>query len=467
VCSSDLIRYLLGLNEPDADRILVTLAAGISLALVGAPMWAYHWMTVQNAQVDPQERSSLLRLVVLYLISLAGVVGVLSTVSAILSSLIAWILGDATSIGQLMRDNAGALSLAIPLAVMWWYYGHILGKEVNALPDQPRREALGRLYNYILSLLGLAVTYVGLINLVDFLAQLVGSRALGSESVRSESVLRGVLSGALSALAVGLPLWLVSWRKMQREAMQMDDTGDHARRSVLRKAYLYLALFLLVIGAMGFTGWLLYTLINALINGIPGDFGSDVIRLFLSLIVDGALLMYHWRSLRQDNQLAQQTLGDLHAAFPTLVFVEEDGLFGKLLVDDLRRVAPRLPIALHMVERGAPDDSMLGARAILLPVGLALNPPESLKLWLDEYHGKRILIPLPAENWIWLGQADNQEAALARETAQAICQMAEGESVRQVAPSNPWVIASYIMGGIFGLLLLWFLFILIVSSLFQ
>ncbi len=463
----NLIRYLFGMNEPGSDRMPVTLASGISLALVGAPMWAYHWMTVQNTQVDPQERRSLLRLVVLYLVSLAGVVGVLSTVSTILSSLLAWILGDATSLGQFRRDNAGALSLAIPLAVMWWYYGHILGKEVSSLPDQPRREALGRLYNYILSLLGLAVTFAGLINLVDYLAQVVVGHAPIFGNVRGESMFRSLLSGALAALAVGLPLWLVSWRKMQREAMQIDDTGDHARRSVLRKAYLYLALFLLVTGAMGFAGWLLYTLISALLNGVSGDFARDVIRLFLSLIIDVALLLYHWRSLRQDNRLAQQAMGDLHAAFPTLVFVEEDGAFGKLLVDDLQRIAPRLPIALHMVERGAPDDTMLGARAVLLPVGLALNPPESLKLWLNEYQGRRILIPLPAENWGWLGQADKQETILAREAAQAIRQMAEGESVRQAAPSNPWVIASYIMGGIFGLLVLWFLFVLIVSSLFQ
>lgn len=457
----NLIHYLLLITSQDKQQMAATLAAGISLMLVGIPMWAHHWMVVQSSLVDPAERRSLLRMVVLYLISLAGVVGVLATAARVLSSLINWVLGDPSTPALFLQDNAETLGLAIPLAGMWWYYGRILNEEVAAMPDLPRREALGRLYNYILSLLGLAVTFAGLINLADYLVRAVTSGILMSNALRS------TLSGALAALAVGLPLWLVSWRRMQREATQLNDMGDHARRSVLRKAYLYLVLFLLVTGAMGFTGWLLYTLINALLNGVSGDFGQDVIRLFLSLIIDGALLMYHWRGLRQDNRLAQQTLGDLHAAFPTLVFIEEDGLFGKALVDDLQRFAPRLPIALHLIERGAPDDTMLGARAVLLPVGLALNPPEALKLWLNEYQGQRVLIPLPAENWSWLGQAEKQEAILAREAAHAIRQMAEGESVRQVAPSNPWVIASYIMGGIFGLLVLWFLFILIVSSLFQ
>ncbi len=457
----NLLNYVLSIGRQDAQWMAATLAAGISLTLVGVPVWAYHWRAVQSALVDPPERRSLLRLVVLYLISLAGVIGVVATAAQVLNSLFRWILGEPDTILTFLHNNSEALGIAIPVAVMWWYYGRILNTEVAAMPDQPRREALSRLYNYILSLLGLAVTFAGLINLVDFIAQVAISRApvVGS--------LRGTLSGALAALLVGLPLWLIPWRKMQREAARMDDAGDHARRSVLRKTYLYLVLFLLVIGAMGFTGWLLYTLINALFTGPSSDFGLDVTRMFLSLVIDSVLLIYHWRALRQDGRLAQQTLGDLHAAFPTLVLLEGDGSFGEALIQALQRVAPRLPVAVHMVERGAPDETMLGAKAVLLPLALAIKPPESLQLWLAEYQGRRILIPLPTENWYWLGQSEKQAADLARETAHAIRQMAEGELVRQTPPSGPWAIAGYILGSMFGLFLLIVLFSLMVSALFD
>lgn len=403
----------------------------------------------------------MLRLVVLYLISLAGVMGVVATAARVLYALIRWLLGAPGTFTSFLQTNAEPLALSIPLAVMWWYYGGILNKEVNALPDQPRREALGRLYSYILSALGLAVTFTGLINLAAFLAQAITS------SSQPMVTMRDTFSGALAALLVGTPLWLVPWRRMQREAARLDDTGDHARRSVIRKAYLYLALFLLVIGAMFFTGSLLYTLIDALITGASADFAQEVISLFLSLVIDSLLLVYHWRALRQDSITAQQTLGDLHADFPTLVLLEEKGVFGEALLEYLQKVAPRLPVALHPIERGAPDETMLGAKAVLLPLGMAIAPPESLKLWLDEYQGRRVLIPLPEENWHWLGLVEKSEAALAQETARALRQMAEGETVRAAASGGPWAVASYILGGIFGLLLLMFLFSLIVSSLFQ
>lgn len=457
----NLLRYVLFAPGQNADQTVPMLAGGITFLIVGTPIWAFNWRAVQSALIEVAERRSLLRLVVLYLISLAGVVGVLAEGGWVLNSLIRWALGEPHTLLDFLQSNSAELGAAIPLAVMWWYYGRILGEEVAAMPDQPRREALRRLYDYILAALGLAVTFAGLLNLVDFLAQLAFApdQIIGSY--------RQMLSGALSALLVGLPLWFINWREMQREAARLDDTGDHARRSVLRKVYLYLALFLLVIGAMGFTGQLLYTLLNSALSGASSDLGLEVTRMFLSLVITLLFLVYHWRALREDGRLAQQTLGNLHAAFPTLVLVEQTAAdpFGETLVQALHRTAPKLPVAIHPVERGAPDESMLGAKAVLLPVGLALNPPESLRLWLAEYPGRRILIPLPVEGWSWLGPMEKRPQDLAREAAQAIRQVAEGESVRQSVTSSPWAIAGYVLGGVFGLILLTLVFSLLLSSL--
>jgi hypothetical protein len=41
------------------------------------------------------------------------------------------------------------------------------------------------------------------------------------------------------------------------------------------------------------------------------------------------------------------------------------------------------------------------------------------------------------------------------------------ESVRQAMPGSPWAIAGYVLGGIFGLLLLVLVFSMMVSSLFR
>ena len=216
--------------------------------MVGTPLWLFYWRTVQSSLRDPSEQRSLLRLVVLYLISLAGVIGVLASAGQVLNSLIRWILGDSQTLITFLQGNSAEIGAAIPLAVMWAYYGRILNDEVARMPDQPRREALRRLYNYILSLAGPGCNVLR--------ADQPGGIPIPGCYLPVRlwwEFLRGQIQRRTSALLVGLPLWLITWRKMQHEAARMDDAGDHARRSVLRKTYLYLVLFLLVIGAMSFT----------------------------------------------------------------------------------------------------------------------------------------------------------------------------------------------------------------------
>ena len=69
--------------------------------------------------------------------------------------------------------------------------------------------------------------------------------------------------------------------------------------------------------------------------------------------------------------------------------------------------------------------------------------------------------------WSWLGQVERDRPELAREAAQTIRQMAEGESLRQSAPRGPWAIAGYVMGGLLGLPLLILLFSVMLSALFR
>jgi len=457
----NVLRYLFYLPGQSAVQSVPMLSGGITLLLAGTPLWAYFWWEVQTSLLDPAERRSLLRLVVLYIISLAGVVGVLASGGSVLNALIRWGLGEQRSFIEFLQGNSAELGALIPLGVMWAYYGGLLNREVASMPDQPRRAALRRLYNYILSFLGLSVAFSGILGLINFFVQMIftGAGFLGS--------FRGSFSSAVSALLIGLPLWLLTWRLMRREAARSDDMGDHARRSVLRKAYLYLALFLLVIGGMIFTGQFFYEILNALFSQVSTGLGLKITRLFLSLGAVIALLVYHWRALGADTKLAQQTLGSLHAGFPTLILVGEETGFADAVLQALNQSAPRLPVALHPVERGAPDESMLRAKAILLPASVAIRPPESLRLWLEEYRGRRIVVPLPFEDWFWLGHSEKADADLAREAARAVRQMAEGESVRQALPNSPWAIAGYVLGGLFGLQLLIVLFSLLFSSLFR
>ena len=56
-----------------------------------------------------------------------------------------------------------------------------------------------------------------------------------------------------------------------------------------------------------------------------------------------------------------------------------------------------------MSTEGAPDDALLSAKVIVLPAGLMVDPPEPLRLWLQDSPAKRLILPLAREGWVWLG----------------------------------------------------------------
>lgn len=458
----NLLRYLLSAFGQSAAAGVPDLSIGIALLLVGTPILYFNETAVSNSLVDPAERSSLLRLAMLYLISLAGVVGVLASTGRVLDAILRWLLGEPHHLVDFLQANSAAIGAVIPLAIMWRYYGGRLRKEALAASGQPPQAAVQRVSHYFLSTLGLAVAYAGLISLVDFLTRLIFGDA------QAVSAFRTTISAAFSALVIGLPLWLANWREAQAEAARKDETGNDARRSVVRRAYLYLVLLLLALGGLVFVARFLYTFINGLLLGMGSVVWEAAARLFVALLINIILLIYHGRALREDNQQIQETLGRRYAAFPTLILADESSSeFVEALVDALERIAPGLPVAVHPIIRGAPDELMLGAKAVLMPVGLAITPPESLRLWLSEYTGRKVLVPLPSKEWSFLGVGEKRPRDLARASAQALRQMAEGEPARFMLPGNRWAITDVILGGILGTTLLTLSFYLLVSPLFQ
>ena len=55
-----------------------TVVNAIALLVVGAPIWFFSWRILQDVLPDPAERESYLRLGILYLLSLGGVIVVLT-----------------------------------------------------------------------------------------------------------------------------------------------------------------------------------------------------------------------------------------------------------------------------------------------------------------------------------------------------------------------------------------------------
>lgn len=440
------LQYLLGLWAAVGAAASLSLANGLSLLLVGAPVWVYAWKRIQNGLTDPAEAASLIRLIVLYALAFLSLGGLLISAGNLLYSLLRLTLGERLAFSAWLAQASLPLSTILSLGVVWAYYGRLLRLEMDALPESPRRSGLKRLYFYALSLAGLAAAFFGVYQLLDFLLTFLLAR-----QVVWAAGLRNELAAALAILAVGLPLWLLTWRPAAREAAQEGESGDHARRSLVRKAYLFLALFAGVIGVMFSTGTLLYALLRAWLGQPPANLLLDTLETLRLVLLFGLLLAYHWQALRSDNRLAARSLSRRHAQFPVLVLTTPQGDFTPPLLEALHREASQLPVAVHDYTLGAPDETLSAARAVILPAECLIRPPEALSLWLRNFEGARLVVPTPTPGWWWMFAGSRSLSLLARHTARAVRSLAEGESLPPVRESSPSMILVYVLAGLFVL----------------
>ncbi|MEO5887371.1 MAG: DUF5671 domain-containing protein [Anaerolineales bacterium] len=417
---------------------------GTALLLVGTPVWVYSWRLIQDSLADAAEMGSSLRLGILYILALGGVITVITTAWSIVHTIILLVLGEDMNFRDFMQEIGGPVSIGIPLGAVWAYYGYWLNRHIQAVGDVVSRAAMKRLYNYILASIGLVVSFIGVGTLFSFVIDSV----TGSGTVLSDS-LRRSLASSISSLIVGLPLWLMMWRPMQAEAFAEGDVGDHARRSVIRKFYLYLVLFASVIGGMATAVGLVYQLIRVVLNGDTGDgFANDLLNLVQLLFLFGVVMVYHLNVLRADGASTADTLAEKQTEYSVLIVDSGDG-FVETVRAALMKLGSNVQVTVTNPD-GRPEGSF---NALVLNGSLATDAPD----WVRSFNGSRIIVQNEAQNIVW---ADG-----AAQAAQSVQQLAEGQEIRVEKPAlSAWMYVVYIFAALFALELLFFLFALGISS---
>lgn len=415
------------------------LVNGVALLLVGTPIWVYSWRLIQDSLVDPAEMGSTLRLGILYLLALGGVITVITVAWNIVNTFLLVLLGQEVTFRDALREIGGPLSIGIPLGAVWAYYGYWLNRHIEATGDTVRQAAMKRLYYYILSFIGLVVLFVGVTLLIAFVIDAAISLhfSIGSS-----------LAIPLSSILVGLPLWLTTWRPMQADALSTGELGDHARRSLIRKAYLYLVLFVSVIGGMATAVGLVYILLRVLLTGDVGnDFANTLLNLIQLLFLFGVVVVYHLNVLRMDGVSTADALADKQSGYSVLVVDSGDGF-----VESVRAALLKLGSKVKVTITN-PDVKPEGDfNAILLNGRLAVDAPE----WIRSFNGRRIVVQNESKGIVW-----TEDAAQA---AQSVQQLAEGQEVRrQKLGRSAWRIIVYVFAALFMLQLLFILLALGVS----
>jgi hypothetical protein len=427
-----------------------TAVNAIALLVVGSPIWFFSWKILQDVLADSSEQESSLRLGILYLLSLGGVIVVLTAGGNLIYLLLMQVLGEGKKFSEFIQEIGGPISLGVPFAVIWVYYGKWLDQQFTFDEDAPRRAGKKRLYFYILSLLGLGATVFAVISLFSVMIDLVFTR-----SYLSTGGFASALSTALGALAAGLPLWLLTWRPVQADALAAGLVGDHARRSVIRKTYLYLVLFASVIGGMISGGILIFTLINSALGGGMVDIAKSALNALQVLVWFVVLLLYHLSALRNDGAATADTLEEKQQGFKLVVLDDGDGRFAESVKAAFAKRAPKVPVKMVNVNEGIPAD--LKADAVVFSSSLAMNAPKNAEAWIRSFDGIRLIVEEDAAGVVWMndfGQAADSARALA-----------EGQKIRPQSSKNAsaWTYVAYVFAALFALQLLFMLTMLGVS----
>jgi hypothetical protein len=282
----------------------LALPAFAVAGLVFLAVWWWHWSGVEavaasDSAAGAAERASLLRRLYLYSLILIGLVVVLVNASTVLNDLLRALLGapapagDGASLVDALGQPVvwGLVYGAFLLNLRWW-----LQRDAARATEAEGQGALRRLYAYLVAAVGLIVFVIGLVSL---LSTLLGLPTITPEQLAA-GWFRDRISQAVTLVLIGGPLWLGYWLAQQRQVARAPAAE---RASLWRRVYLYLALFAGVIAILVAAASVLYQLILLLVGDRSTTSLLDAIRTPLSVVlVVGALVAYHWQSLRADQQ---------------------------------------------------------------------------------------------------------------------------------------------------------------------
>ena len=261
----------------------VRLAAGVSLLIVGAPLWFFHWRYIQRAVAEqPVETRSILRKLYIYItLAVAGSIAIYTAYD-----LLNWIFGTEDF-------NGYSIAAVIIWSAIWAF--HWLIEEREGQPT-PETIAIRRLYIYIASLVGLIMLSLGVGRALYFIL-LEGYNAfasiplLGSDS----GLLRPALREMLSVAIIGGAVWALHWLYIARRDYD----------SALRQVYLYIfAILGGVMTTLTALGVIIYeTLIWALgvfRTGSTAEQFEFLPGTVAALSVGGTLWAYHWYRVQRE-----------------------------------------------------------------------------------------------------------------------------------------------------------------------
>jgi len=434
-----LIMMQFGSNVIGRTSLGLDFTSEITRLLIGVPLWLIFWRWAQRLydSLDRREQESALRKVYLYGIVFIGSLGSVTSATGILAGIFRRALG-VTSEGE--GDIRTFLSAIIALGMLWAFHALVLRDDTTGAQEAPRQAAVRRLYFYLVAAVGLSALLVGLIGDISVIIR--------SFDVGFGNPLRTEVSWFTAAIIAGLPVWLLPWRQEQNRALETSPEGASARRSMVRKIYLYLFVFAATVTVLSGTMFIVYQILNGLlISSAPSlrDLGTWIASVMIAVCV----WLYHGFALKGDGRLfSQEQAQRLQELRLVVVDVGGSG-FAPSLVAALKQEAPDLeltPIVLppagtegaersedathqEIANQLAQAGLIIGPWTIAISAGVEGAVSPEIAQAVVNSPALKLLVPTRSAGWEWAGVSRRDVEALVRQTIRAIKQIAAGKEV--------------------------------------
>ena len=438
--------------------------------LVGCAVWLAHWLPLQRAfsAGDPVEERSVLRKIYLYLNIFAFSVMTVVSASTLLKRFIELALGARPGGEPLLSQLSDPLPLMFVGGVAWAYHWYVLRQDAEQAPEVPRQASVRRIYAYLVAAIGLAALLGGMVGLLSVLIDLLTTPAeIGLSYYREQVALFTAM------IVVGLPVWLLPWRKMQNLALTPPDQTDEGisaaeeRRSTTRKTYLYFYVLVAALAVFGSVGWFVFHILTALLGAdLPEDFITQVLDALVIALLSIGVWLYHWQAIRRDGELEKIDQARRLAEVSVVIIDGNEGEMGQALIQQLQHdlagvqlnpmgLTPQATAAMaaqpFAVDVLTTANYIVGSWQILTKpeIASAIAASPALKL----------AIPTAEQNWIWAGIRQRTPEYYVQQAIRGIKQTIEGEEITPATELGTGITVAVVIGGIL-------LFMFIASALF-
>ena len=281
------------------------LAGSLAAFLVGGLVWRLnnlYWDRLLAMQ--PPEGRMALRRLYLYAATVLSAAVTLIPVAMLVKLGVLLLIGEDDSSSSNIDDLTTPLGLLPVGALAWRWHWMQVSAEAERYGDTRESEFVRRLYYYAVAATGLLLLWIGL---VDLLSSLLDLLFIGGQSVE-KGFRAHQFSTGLSLIAVGAPVWSLHWRTTQRAALQDSETGRAERSSWPRRLYLY---GIALVGALLILFELALVVYRVLLWAL-GDpqadiFGAETQGGLVRAVTAAAFWAVHLLAIRTDSRMVDES----------------------------------------------------------------------------------------------------------------------------------------------------------------